>query len=236
MAGIDPLDRFERKYVINLPQREDRRRETRAELARIACEGVAFHPATRPADPNGFGSVGEHGCYLSHLAAWKRACGARSVLVMEDDIQFAHDYADRARIIDRLPDDWDVLYIGHMQLPGLKRAPAGEGVASIDPDIEFIGLHCYAINGRAVPRIIAAAEAFLSREHGHPDGGKMPIDGALNVARRQLGLKTYAVVPPLAYQRASKTDIASHRWFDRIPALAGAISALRRLKNKVSRR
>lgn len=226
------LNLFEQAYVINLLERTDRRRETKAQFERVGGMGHAeFHAAVRPADRNGFGSVGEHGCYLSHLAVWRRACGARSVLVMEDDVQFVRNYPERVKLVDQLPDDWEVFYLGHMQLPELARIWTVEGIVEIGSDVEFIGMHCYAVRGSALPSLIAAAELFLSREHGHPDGGKMPVDGALNIARRQLGLKTYALIPPLAYQRASKTDIAPLKWFDRVPAFAGAVAFLRRLKH-----
>lgn len=228
------LDRFERAYVINLPERKDRRRETEAQLERIGSKDlVQFHSATRPDNKGGFNSIGEHGCYLSHLAVWKGAVGAKSILVMEDDVQFVPDYTARASLIDQLPSNWEVFYLGHMQLPELKREWAETGIVAIGPDVEFIGLHCYAINGRALPRLICSAETFLSREHGHPDGGRMPVDGALNIARRQLGLVTYAAIPPLANQRASRTDIGPLRWFDRTPALGGAVAFARYLKNQV---
>ena len=39
----------------------------------------------------------------------------------------------------------------------------------------------------------------------------MPGDDALNVARRQLNLRTYAAVPPLAFEGASQTDIGPRK-------------------------
>ncbi|WAJ31111.1 glycosyltransferase family 25 protein [Antarcticirhabdus aurantiaca] len=224
------LQRFERRFVINLPHRVDRRRDTEAELVRVGCSAT-FVAAIRPADAGEFGSVGERGAYESHLRTWRSAIGAGSILVMEDDVSFAPDLRDRVALLDALPTAWDVLYLGHGQLPDVPRHRGGPGLGPVEPETEFIGLHCYAINGRALPRLVAAAERFLTRERGHPDGGIMPIDGALNIARRQEGFVTFAAVPPLAEQRASRTDIGTLKWFDRVPALEGAVRLARRAKN-----
>lgn len=230
------LERFERVVVVNLPSRTDRRRETERELARIGHpRGAAFFPAIRPAEAGGFGSVGEHGAYLSHLAVWRAALGARSLLVLEDDVAFVPDFAARAGLVAELPEEWDVFYGGHTQLPELRRDWTETGLVRIDPLVEFIGLHCYAVSGRALPGLVAAAEAFLTRPNGHPQGGRMPIDGALNIARRQYGFATYAAMPPLAEQRASRTDIGTLKWFDRMSAFAAPVSAARGLKNGLRR-
>lgn len=160
------LERFERVVVVNLPSRRDRRRGTERELARIGHpRGAAFFPAIRPAEAGGFGSVGEHGAYLSHLAVWRAALGARSLLVLEDDVAFVPDFAARAGLVAELPEEWDVFYGGHMQLPELRREWTETGLVPIDPLVEFIGLHCYAVSGRALPGLVAAAEAFLTRPH-----------------------------------------------------------------------
>ncbi|NEU13485.1 glycosyltransferase family 25 protein [Methylobacterium sp. BTF04] len=230
------LERFGSVVVVNLRDRTDRRRETQRELTRIGHAHTAtFFDAIRPSIPAGFGSPGEYGCYLSHLAVWRAAVDTGSVLVLEDDIAFAPDFTERSGLIDALPPDWDVFYAGHMQLPELKRTWSDTGLVRIDSSVEFIGLHCYGISARALPALVAAAEEFLSRPHGHPAGGRMPVDGALNIARRQLGLTTYAAMPPLAHQRASRTDIGRLKWFDRAAAFTGPIGTARRLKNELRR-
>ncbi|WP_182085901.1 LPS biosynthesis glycosyltransferase [Aureimonas sp. ME7] len=224
------LNAFERRFVINLRERTDRRSETEAELGRIGAS-AEFVAATRPVETGGFSSIGEHGAYLSHLELWRRSVGCASILVMEDDVAF--DRGGRVAEFDAapLPPDWDILYLGHMQHPSVRREWRETGLVAIAPDAEFIGLHCYAVNGCALERLAAAAARFLARERGHPDGGVMPIDGALNIARRQEGFRTYALMPPLAHQRASRTDIGALKWFDRMPALAGAMRLARRAKD-----
>lgn len=63
------------------------------------------------------------GCYLSHLAIWKRflASGAERILIMEDDAVFAAGYApDRARsLLETLPPDADLVLLGGTIMDGL---------------------------------------------------------------------------------------------------------------------
>ncbi len=227
---------FEKAVVINLPTRLDRRRETEAEFHRIDFSGAEFFPAIRPDGPGDFASTGEHGAYRSHHQVLRNSQGLASVLIMEDDVQFPADFMDRVSILDELPPTWDVLYLGHTQMDSVRRSFAGTGLVRVGPEYEFICLHCYAVNGKAIPRLVEAYDAFLARPKGHPEGGPMPVDGALNVARRQLGLETYAVVPPLAGQRSSRTDIGRQRWFDKVQLLDRPINWLRQVKNAMGRR
>lgn len=236
MSGaVSMFDMFEKAVVINLVTRPDRRRETEAEFRRIGFDGATFFPAIRPDGAGDFASIGEHGAYRSHHQVMREAQGASSVLVMEDDVQFPPDFLDRIAILQTLPPSWDVLYLGHTQMDSVRRPFSGTGLVRVGPEYEFICLHCYAINGKAISRLNEAYEGFLSRPKGHADGGPMPVDGALNVARRQLGLETFAAVPPLANQRSSRTDIGQQRWFDKVAILETPINWMRRAKSAVRR-
>lgn len=226
------LDHFDQAYVINLPHRTDRRCETEAELAAVGLkERTQFHAASRPDSPGAWRSIGEHGCYLSHMGVWERSAGAHAVLVMEDDIAFASDFGERASIVDQLPESWDIAYLGHYQHESVRREWHETGVVRITPDVEFIGTHCYAVNGKAIARLREAADLYRTRPRGHPEGGVMSIDGAINIARRNLALETYAIFPALAFQRPSRTDIAELRWFDRIGLLQAPMRLARRAKH-----
>lgn len=227
------FSRFEKVFVINLPNRTDRRRETETELLKVGGFGVVFFPAIRPPDAGKFRSVGEYGCFMSHLTLLKGCIGRKSVLVMEDDVRFAADFTERSQMVDELPDDWDIFYAGHFQTRGSEHAWSRRGLVEVDSTSELIATHCYAVNGPAIPKLIQGYEAILSREPGHPDGGPMPIDGAMNTIRRQLRLRAFAAVPPLADQRSSRTDIGEKSWFDHMPLLNGAVHMARRVKNSL---
>src|SRR3569833_2909723 len=98
---------FEKVCVINLTERTDRLRDTLDELKKAGCtDHVDVFPAIRPADTSGFGSIGEHGCYLSHLAVLERYRSCSSILVLEDDVAFSMSRAELAQAVAGLPDDW----------------------------------------------------------------------------------------------------------------------------------
>lgn len=227
------FDCFERILVVNLASRTDRRAETERELSRIGEMRAVFFAAIKPDGAGSFRNAGEQGCFLSHLTILRNCLGARNVLVLEDDVSFAPDIATRIRTLDKLPGDWDVIYLGHDQLPANKTAWSGDGLLEVAASSQFIGTHCYAVNQSAIPKLADFLELLLARERGHPEGGPMPVDGAINTARKYLNLKTFAMIPPLAYQRSSRTDIGQQKWFDKLPVVASVASLSRKFKNIV---
>lgn len=228
------FNRFEKIVLINLPERTDRKRDSLVECDKVAAGPIEIFPAIRPADKGAFRTVGEHGCFLSHKTVWQSALGAENLLILEDDVSFARDFAQRVHIIDELPEDWEVLYAGHDQVPELKVEWPSEGLIEVDKMVEFICLHCYAINGPAIPKLHAFAEKLL--EDSKTSGFCMTIDGAINIARRELGLRTYAAIPPLATQRPSRTDVWDPKWFDKIKVLEPVVYTLRKVKGMVKAR
>ena len=229
------FDRFDRLFVINLPSRTDRRAETETELARTGDTRAVFFDATRPRDEGKFRSIGEHGCYMSHLAILQNNVGCKNLVVMEDDVSFTPDLIRAEQVLASLPVDWDLFYAGHEQLSAHKSQWDGEGVVRVAPHVKLIGLHCYLVNGGAIGKLAAFFQLLLSRQRGDPAGGPMPADGALNWAREQLHLKTYAAVPQICFQRSSRTDIGQKKWFDDLPAFRGVVDSGRKLKNRLSR-
>jgi glycosyl transferase family 25 len=229
------LETFGPGIVINLPDRKDRREETELEFARIGFKNFSFFQASRPLDRGAFASIGERGAYESHLAVLRGAIGRPCALVMEDDVQFSDDIASLPGLVAAMPDSWDVMYLGHAQIAEIAKDIRGRGLVRVGSEYEFICLHCYAVNGKAIAKLVDAFDDFLTRPSGDPAGGPMPIDGALNVARRTLGLETYVINPPIANQRASRTDIGRLKWFDKIEALRRPVHRARRLKNKLKR-
>jgi hypothetical protein len=216
--------------VINLEYRTDRRVATQKQLSRIGWQ-ADFFPAIRPVSAAEFPSVGARGCFLSHLAVLNRArdAGVRWLILLEDDINFDPDFAERwQKAISTLEtQEWCIFYPAH----AFADLPAG--LSRISPDRGVPCAHFVVINGPAIAPIAAGLETILSRPAGHPMGGPMHVDGAYSTIRHQdPALVTYAHSPALGYQRPSRTDIGELRWFDRVSMFAPIVDIARRLRRK----
>jgi glycosyl transferase, family 25 len=223
------LDAFDSIRILNLPHRKDRRAEMAHELERMGVAGdprVAFVDAIARDDPGPFGSVGAHGCFLSHLATLEEAASAgQRVLILEDDC----DFAKEARSYE-LPADWDIFYGGYL-------ASDPEDLANSD----IIGAHCMGYSPTAAKALAGYLRSLLGDPHFKPDAKaaadpgfepsiRPPFDGAIVWFRRaNPELKT--VFAQVAVQRSSRSDIAGGRFLDRIAP--GAMSAARQFKNGI---
>lgn len=233
------LDTFGRIVVINLPERADRRRGIDAELRKVGLSldhpGVILFPAIRPGSAEGFPSIGARGAFLSHVAVMTRmqAEGWARALVLEDDMAFAPGAIARlpalARALARR--DWGLVYGHPGDMPARTPAPDSDGLITLPADLGLIQLHFLGLDRAAVAVILPELQRLPTRPAGSPEGGPMHVDGALNVLRaRHPGLTALAIDPAIATQRASRSDIAPRRWYDRLPLLRGLAAALRRLR------
>jgi len=96
VRGVEVLTQFDRVFVINLDSRPDRLREMGSQLRSIGYDfdgRIQRFPAVKVAEPGGFRSIGAHGCFLSHLGCLEKALQsvARSVMILEDDVDFSPD-------------------------------------------------------------------------------------------------------------------------------------------------
>lgn len=227
------LAAFDQVRIINLRSRTDRRNETMREFTRydwpIPDSRVSFFDAMAPQEAAGFPSAGVRGCFLSHLGvlreAWRAGCD--SVLVLEDDIAFTRDMDRQASVAARSlqEQDWDIAYFGH----DYGNQP---GDLSWIPVLEPRPLaHCYAVNGRALPALVAFLEQVLQRPPGHPDGGPMHFDGALSTfVKRTPGVRAFRCSRNLVYQRPSRTDLHAVSVLDRYSWLAPVAQLYRAIK------
>ncbi|MCP9759254.1 glycosyltransferase family 25 protein [Aquitalea sp. S1-19] len=229
-------DLVERIYVINLPERTDRRRQLGAELRRHGlnwCAGqIICWPAQRPVDAQGFPTPGTRGCFLSHLAALEDASELNSgyVLVLEDD----------AALLPTLPaaleelalvlanERPELLYLGHCRQEGVAH-PLGP---SFQPCLNAIeGAHAYLVDVQLLPALLAYLRDCLTRPPGHPDGGCLHYDAALTLFRRRTpNCKTWIATPALIEQRYSRSDIQPSWWYDRWPIFRTLVASLRKIK------
>jgi GR25 family glycosyltransferase involved in LPS biosynthesis len=237
-SGQTLLDQFSRLYVINLPQRTDRRRQFARQLRRLGLSygdaGVMLYPAIRPDDRAGFSTLGTRGCFMSHLGVLTAAAAdqADSVIVCEDDLDFAQDFAERLPklLAEVASQPWDILYLGHYSLEDVPPDPAGAALIRLAPNVPVGGTHFMVVRRSVHADLIAYLQAILTRPPGHPDGGPMHVDQAFSWFRaRHPQVVTLAALPPLGYQRRSRTDIHVLPFYDRLPVLRTLSTLARRL-------
>lgn len=233
-SAAGPLCRqFDRVRIINLRRRQDRRRETEAELAaqgdRVDGAHCAFFAAIEPDDAAGFPNAAVRGCYLSHLGVLEEALRdrARDVLVLEDDIAFVRDIrrlgAEAMHQLEGM--EWDIAYLGHSR----GNAPGKPVWLPVNGPMRHA--HCYAVRTPVLRRLVAFLQLLLTRPPGDPQGGPMHVDGALTTfIAGNPDVRAFYFSRNLAYQRPSRTDLHRPSQLDRTPLLNRLADPLRRVK------
>jgi glycosyl transferase, family 25 len=231
---IEYLDQI---YLIHLPHRHDRLRDMRRELdsihAPLEHPKVSVPPAPIVTDADQFPSPGVRGNFLSHLQILKdaRDRGHRAIMVLEDDAIFRAALACRTqqvRLVAKLTEsEWGLCYLGHP----LDRELAGYPPGLISYPSSFKWAHCYLVHATALTPLVDYLERTLERPAGHPEGGRMYIDGALSMFREQhRDVSILVANPALSVQMGSPSSLAGRRWFDRRRELAGLVALARRIR------
>ncbi len=207
---------FDKIYCINLNKRKDRWKEITSHFNKYkidverftAIEGNVFnwsnskYTAGKPVAFNG-----ACGCIASHLSIWKLAKqnNYKSVLIIEDDCDLEEDFLNKfTSAYNEVPNDWDLLYLGgvHETLQGIF-SPDKIGNKVVQAK-RIITTTCYAMRDTVYDSAINIIERDLPNPY-------TAIDGYL-ASEIQPKYKTYAFHPPLAWQRASHSDIQlAHR-------------------------
>lgn len=238
-TGQKLLEVFQHVYIINLPERADRRREIEAQLARIGLStkhpSISFFSAVKPSEPGGWPSVGAHGCFMSHLGVLEQAQkdGLDRVLILEDDVDWSHRFiAGGVKALEDLDSKtW------HFVHGGLKSSTAKSAEAIVRTLPPQTGLTQTHFIGLAAPAISSACEylgKIAARPSGHPEGGPMHVDGAYSWFRKENpSFEGYYFKPEIAVQRASRTDIHGVKWYDTAPGFVQAAGLYRGLKNRL---
>ena len=230
---------FDQVRIINLVDRPDRRKDMVRELERLGglAPNVSFYEARRPGDAGDFPSLGARGCFESHLAVLRSARdgGARSLLLLEDDLDFAKDA--RQRLAGLIPElfgrQWDIFHGAHL-LPANGR----NGLGQLSSDEPVVTASFVGFDGKVLGPLVEFLEAMLSRPAGSPDYGPMHVDGAYTVFRLLHPERTaFAAFPTLGRQRSSPSDITPSRMLlDRWGGTRPLASLLRRGYNALRRR
>jgi glycosyl transferase family 25 len=231
------IEYFDRAYIINLEDRHDRREEVIQEFRQLGINvpnhSVRFYTAKRLTEKGPFPDIGTRGNFTSHRNVLRLAHQdrLRNVLVFEDDVSFRDFNASlEAQILTHLARNaWDIVHFGYL-------LPSDTGLEG--PLVNFpkgvVGAHFYAVNGAFIDPLLQFMDQCEVRPPGHPDGGPMTADGALNHIRLLIpDMRVLLAVPSLAHQRSSRTDIHPTRIFDRIVILRPLIRRARAIKHKL---
>jgi hypothetical protein len=204
---------FPRTVCINLDCRPDRWRRvcerfTRSRIGPV--ERFAAVDGKRVEVPAEWeGRAGVYGCQRSHLqvVAAARADRLESLLVFEDDVEFAEDVGPKfSRAFAQVPHDWNILYLG-----GIHRVPpmpVGDAVARVS---RTLSTFAYAIHSRAF-------EPFLEFGHARDVG----ID--LQLIQLQARHPCYCVFPHVAWVEVDHSDVQGfedNHWYIRESLVIG---------------
>jgi glycosyl transferase family 25 len=250
-------DYFERTYVINLPERTDRRLAMERELRQF---GMAFETgrveifrAIRPSDALSFPSVAILGCLLSHLEVLRQArnLGLSRVLVMEDDLVLSGQLRSQEdRLVQVLQEScWDMVHFAYFPYHAYAladydhRTSAGAPVGLYEhkePPLQ--GNYFYGVNGHVLDRLVSFLEQLLEKRLDdctpYASHHKPALDGAYaDTAFHMFRLENPDVVtliacPSLGFQSNSRSDL-SPKWFDRIRLATALLQPARVLKIRV---
>jgi hypothetical protein len=233
------IEHFQRCVIVNLPERDDRRREMNAELrqAGLSADGahIRYFRAVRPIDAGEFPSLGARGCFMSHLGILKEAIrdDLDNILVMEDDLALDPRVcaAPQAMLKAFQEARWDFAYFGHVEASDGRENPAWQETRA-----PLATTHFYALNRRVLRPLHDHLEACLQRPSGHPLGSPMHVDGAYSLFRLQNpDVITLMAAPSLGGQRSSRSDIFPNKWYDRMPLTRQLAGMARAIKNRSGR-
>jgi hypothetical protein len=236
MSAISLSNYFGCTYIINLPERKDRRKAIIGELQRVGMPlskgKIELFPAVKPKEKLGFPSIGARGCFLSHFQILTTALQRNlpNVLIVEDDLMISPELQKHlgSIITDLESRDWGIVYFGHIeQVPKLGEPK----LVAFDQPV--ITSHFYAVNGPVIPRLVKYLEQVQEREEGHPLGGPMHVDGALTMFRQaNPDVLTLIAHPNLGKQRPSRSNI-NCPWYERLPIIQQAADFGRIVRDRI---
>ena len=199
-------DKFDKALYINLAHRKDRRVQAESEFVMHGIVAERMEAVNgNPDDIQTTIPSGHVGCILSHLNCLLLAKrqGWETVLILEDDVQFKHN-ADRLfnKWWKGVPEDWDMLYLGgnHFGVKFKYRDnPKLQTVtAHVSRTHHTLTTHAYAVKNTMFDYLI---ELLVQVDK--------PVD--VLYIEAQSRFKTYTMMPNLAWQRDSYSDITNRR-------------------------
>jgi Glycosyl transferase family 2/Glycosyltransferase family 25 (LPS biosynthesis protein) len=199
---------FEKSFVINLPFKTDRLAVFKAnypaslppvETWRAIHGDTVIHPFWWTA------GRGAWGCYRSHLQILEHCynTGVESYVVFEDDAIFRQGFDDQlVSFINKLPDDWEQVYLGGQLLHEIQHPPK-----KLNDDVyipfNVNRTHCFAVHRRGYEKLYQHLNnvPFQNGEH---------IDHHLGRLHESGRLKTYCPAKWLVGQDGGPSNISGN--------------------------
>lgn len=131
---------------------------------------------------------------VGHYMIWYAAdlMKRTPIVIFEDDTRMSPDWKPRLEMaIERLPEDWDMLFLGSCSVVVDKADKLGNGLFRLK---SALCSHAYAVSAKGLPLLL---------EHCHQVWA--PIDIAISV-RALPNIKAYAVLPRIAEQNGTQLD------------------------------
>lgn len=143
--------------------------------------------------------VGLFCCGLSHIAAIKYAkmMNLKGILLLEDDVILSPDFAERLKLIEDVPDDADMIYIGAIVTSDKlsKKYKVSDHVWDAQK-MSLYATHSFVVTQKGYDVVV---KKLMEWEDSLDT---LLVDGAQDQT-----IKTYAVVPFSTYQLAGKSEI-----------------------------
>jgi hypothetical protein len=188
-------DFFDKVYCINLDRRLDRWIKVSEIFKKNRFKNVERFSAIDGKNLNNTTKLlsGELGILETHLQLIKKCKdeNIKSVLILEDDVEFSTEIKNIEKMFLDIPDDWDMIYFGGNHTYGSKLEIIKNNVYKLN---YTVSLHCVAINCKIFDEILN----LISDKQRQVDSYYTELQKKHNC---------YGFYPNLAYQSKDYSDI-----------------------------
>lgn len=151
-------------YVINLPERVDRKTHIISQLEKIGCYGYKIFPGVNGNRENNQtslknGMFGLIKTYLNIYEEWKNN-KTGTITIIEDDCIFVEDFNEKSnKFYQNVPEDWEMLYFG-----GNHNKQMGETTKKINENCIKLSYsftaHCVILKDHVFEHLISEIKNF----------------------------------------------------------------------------
>lgn len=185
---------FDEAVCINLDRRPDRWSLAQQEFKKVGLDPVKRISAIDGKDIGPIGSInaGANGCRMSHLKilgyAMKKSLN--SILVFEDDVEFADDFNKKFNELEDQIPEFDILYLGSNPASGSN---------------EPISKNIHKVHGKFSTHAMIINKSIFNTTFDFCISNYIQIDVAYAILQKNI--KAYTIYPNLAYQRNDFSDV-----------------------------